>query len=90
MNKILLAATSVVLLTLLVFALQKNTQTTNLPSFAKATAGKPADKQSPEPSDYLWAQRAFPYGSVPSEAYYAALEQVQNQAQARDNALVWE
>ncbi|MBC7774205.1 MAG: T9SS type A sorting domain-containing protein, partial [Phycisphaerae bacterium] len=57
-----------------------------LPSFAKATA----DKQSPEPSDYLWAQRAFPYGFVPSEAYYAALEHVQSQAQVRDNALVWE
>lgn len=47
-------------------------------------------KHSPEPSDYLWAQRAFPYGSVPSEAYYQALEQVQSRSLDRDDNFVWQ
>lgn len=46
--------------------------------------------KTPEPSDYLWAQRAYPYGTVPSEAYYQALEWTNNQAQARGNNLNWE
>lgn len=45
---------------------------------------------SPEPSDYLWAQRAFPHGTVPSDAFYSALEQRQNKGQDRGNSMVWE
>ncbi|MFN0215565.1 MAG: T9SS type A sorting domain-containing protein [Saprospiraceae bacterium] len=45
---------------------------------------------TPEPSDYLWAQRAFPYGFVPSDAFYKALEEVQNTALDRGNNLNWE
>ena len=35
------------------------------------------------PNDYLWAQRAFPYQDVPSEAYYDALEWASNQTLSR-------
>jgi len=94
MNKILLAVSGLVLIVLCLIALKD----TNLPSvakashspaFAKATAGKPG-KHSPEPSDYLWAQRAFPFGFVPSDAFYNALELVQNTTQDRGNELQWE
>lgn len=47
-------------------------------------------REGPEPSDYLWAQRAFPYGSVPSKAFYQALEQVKSKAVARNNNFEWE
>jgi len=48
-----------------------------------------APAHSPEPSDYLWAQRAYPFGTVPSESYYEALEMVKNTAQNRENTLNW-
>jgi len=91
MNKILLAASGLTLTVCCLFALIS----TNYPSFAKASAGKQSANhqspkhKSPEPSDYLWAQRAFPYGTVPSGAFYKALEQVQNATQDRGNGLVW-
>ncbi|MDO8366446.1 MAG: T9SS type A sorting domain-containing protein [Saprospiraceae bacterium] len=87
MNKILLNASGLLVLALLLFVIH---QSINRPAFAKATADKPAGKQSPEPSDYLWAQRAFPYSSVPSDAFYKALEQVQNTPQDRGDQLNWE
>jgi photosystem II stability/assembly factor-like uncharacterized protein len=43
------------------------------------------------PNDYLWAQRAFPYDSVPSAPYYDALNQVQHAvAQRSDVVLDWQ
>ncbi len=92
MNKILLTASVLALIVLCVFALKVTNhhlpihQSTNLPAIAFAKAGK----KSPEPSDYLWAQRAFPYGTVPSGAFYKALEQVKNTTQDRDNDMIWE
>ena len=83
MNKIFLLVFGFMLLTLLLLELN-NTKTRQKPN------QKPAKHHTPEPSDYLWAQRAFPYGSVPSEAYYAALDQAQSPAQARGNNLLWE
>lgn len=70
-------------------------------SFALALAGylwfanKQHDQQeaekSPEPSDYMYAQRSFPYGTVPSAAFYEALEFVQNQVADRGGSdITWE
>ncbi|MCB0531487.1 MAG: T9SS type A sorting domain-containing protein [Lewinellaceae bacterium] len=50
------------------------------------TQTPPEEKQ---PNDYLYQQRAFPYGTVPSEAYYSAVEWAQSQAQQR-NDQQWE
>ena len=82
MNKILLAVSGLVLIVLCLIALKA----TNSPAEALASAGE----HSPEPSDYLWAQRAFPYGFVPSDAFYNALEQIQNATQDRGNEMTWE
>lgn len=78
MKKILLPSTALALLILFFFTRATHDFT------------NPQTHQSPEPSDYLWAQRAFPYGTVPSDAFYTALKQVQNQAKARGNDLNWE
>ncbi len=44
-----------------------------------------------KPNDYLWAQRVYPYQSVHSSAYYAALEYASEQASSRGGgALNWE
>lgn len=48
------------------------------------------DRDMPEPSDYLWAQRAYPYGFVPSAAYYQALEWTQTQSQSRGGGFDWQ
>ncbi len=43
------------------------------------------------PNDYLWAQRAFPYQSIPSAAYYDAVAWALHQPAARGGgALNWE
>jgi len=79
MKNSLRAVSGIVFLALFLLALHKyqssNPQSTN--------------HKSPEPSDYLWAQRAYPYGTIPSDAYYRALEQVQSKTQARENTLQW-
>jgi photosystem II stability/assembly factor-like uncharacterized protein len=50
-----------------------------------------ATQKSPMPNDYLWAQRSFPYQSVPSNAYYDAIAWAFNQAAARGSGdLNWE
>ena len=54
---------------------------TDTPSFEK-------EVHSPEPSDYLMLQRAYPYEKVPSEAYYQAGEWVKDKAVDRNN-LPW-
>ncbi len=42
------------------------------------------------PNDYLWAQRAFPYQTIPSAAYYEAVSMASNQPAARGSgALNW-
>ncbi len=82
MNKILRAVSGLLLIVLCLIAFKA----THSPIVALAKAGK----KSPEPSDYLWAQRAFPYGFVPSDAFYNALEQIQNTTQNRGNELTWE
>lgn len=46
-------------------------------------------ENGPEPSDYLFLQRAFPYNDVPSEAYYTALKWAQEQVTSRNNAVEW-
>lgn len=48
------------------------------------------EKDGPAPSDYLYLQRAFPYDAVPSEAYYAAVDQARSRATSRGNAPEWE
>ncbi len=47
-------------------------------------------QELPEPNDYLFLQRAFPYDQIPSDAYYDAVEWVQNQAGSRNNSVQWE
>jgi photosystem II stability/assembly factor-like uncharacterized protein len=47
------------------------------------------EKDPFEPLDYLWAQRAYPYGFVPSEAYYQALEQTKTMSANRNQGLNW-
>ena len=47
------------------------------------------EKDPFEPLDYLWAQRAFPYGMVPSDAYYQALEQGKSMPADRNQGLNW-
>lgn len=42
-----------------------------------------AGEEGPVPNDYLWAQRAFPYQTVPSETYYQAVEWAVSQASVR-------
>ena len=49
----------------------------------------PPKSKSPEPNDYLFLQRAYPYDRVPSEAYYNAVNWVQSQAIQRDDP-IWE
>lgn len=41
------------------------------------------------PNDYLFLQRAFPYQTLPSEAYYAAVQWAKSQVVQRDGP-VWE
>ncbi|MBL7826414.1 MAG: hypothetical protein JNJ57_07280 [Saprospiraceae bacterium] len=44
----------------------------------------------PVPNDYFWMQRAFPFQSVPSKAYYLAVDQTKQQLASRgNNALTW-
>lgn len=78
MKKILFAATALALIALCLFI------------FTKPQSKTPTHHKSPEPSDYLWAQRAYPYGSIPSEAYYAAVAQTNKQAQSRGNDFAWQ
>ncbi len=56
----------------------------------QSTNHQSTEHESPEPSDYLWAQRAFPYGTVPSEPYYEAIAWTKNQAQARGGGADWQ
>lgn len=46
-------------------------------------------EDGPQPNDYFFQQRAFPYDNVPSDAYYAAVEWAQNLAVQRSGP-VWE
>ncbi|MBK8968129.1 MAG: T9SS type A sorting domain-containing protein [Lewinellaceae bacterium] len=48
-----------------------------------------APSEEKQPNDYLYQQRAFPYETVPSEAYYAAVEWAKSQVQQR-NDQQWE
>ncbi len=84
MKKILLATTGIVLVALFLLASLKHQF-----SIHPSTNHHSPIHQSPEPSDFLWAQRAYPYGTIPSDAYYRALEQTQRIAQARDNDFTW-
>ena len=51
---------------------------------------KLVSRESPEPNDYLFLQRAFPYDQIPSGAYYEAVEWVQGQAESPSNSVQWE
>ncbi len=82
MKKILLPFTVLSFLTLCFFA-QKISQV------YRSANNSHINHESPEPSEYLWAQRAFPYGTVSSKAYYEALEQTKKQAPSRNNTLNW-
>lgn len=84
MKKILFSASAFALLVISLL-IKQPPQSTNHHS----TKNQSPNHHSPEPSDYLWAQRAFPYGTVPSEAFYTALRQVQSQTQNRGNELNW-
>jgi photosystem II stability/assembly factor-like uncharacterized protein len=48
------------------------------------------DCEAKIPNDYLYLQRAYPYASVPSEAYYTALEWANGAAQQRNIPLNWQ
>jgi photosystem II stability/assembly factor-like uncharacterized protein len=51
---------------------------------------QPLSGKMQSPIDYFWAQRAFPAGKVPSDAYYAAQRWADSRAGMRDNSLNWE
>ena len=80
MKKILLLLSGLAVLTTGFFVLQTTSN----------TVAKSKVHHSPEPLEYLWAQRAYPYGTVPSDAYYNALEQVRSQTQSRGNTSEWQ
>lgn len=46
--------------------------------------------ENPEPLDYLWAQRAYPFGFIPADAYRDALAFSKNLSQERGGGLFWE
>lgn len=48
------------------------------------------EEDAPEPTDYQWIQRAFPYNTIPENANYNALAQVKSWPQNRGNGLEWE
>ncbi|HAD12247.1 MAG TPA: glycosyl hydrolase [Saprospirales bacterium] len=62
----------------------------SLPLLLAACSTPSKQEKDPfEPLDYLWAQRAYPYGFVPSDAYYQALEQSKNMSANRNLGLNW-
>lgn len=56
---------------------------------AACSTSSKQEKDPFEPLDYLWAQRAYPYGFVPSDAYYQALEQGKALSANRNQGLNW-
>ncbi len=59
-------------------------------SFQNAEKRAKEDKENRQPNDYLFLQRAYPFETVPSEAYYDAMEWARNKAAGRNDAVSWE